>query len=40
MPKLTILTSVWGVQHPNLGQNIQHTGNGGVDVAKEHYYNR
>ena len=25
MLKMTILTSVWGVQQPNNGQNIQHT---------------
>ena len=23
--KMTILTSVWGVQHPNADQNIQHS---------------
>ena len=25
MLKMNILTSVWGVQHPNAGRNIQHT---------------
>ena len=24
MLKMTISTSVWGAQHPNAGQNIQH----------------
>ena len=24
MLEMTILTSVWGAQHPNSGQNIQH----------------
>ena len=32
MLKMTFSSSVWGAQHPNAGQNIQHTGIPGYHV--------